>query len=106
MLSNAQLIQQYAQEILDDQYMNEDDKMLKIIQIRNLAETYVSAEQREDDEAAALVQRIQNGKLIPHYETELQPHAAFETEPGLSGHEMAAFETQKFTDTLGEDPKH
>lgn len=83
MLSNAQLIQDYAKTLRKDikamkmiGELSEDNYellRLRLQHISHLVEPYIQAEQQE---------------------------------PGLSGHELKAFEAQKFNDTLGEDPKH
>lgn len=88
-MSEAENIRDDAQYLIDHPLLDRDEIDKTLIRMRNRVQVYISAEQREDDE--------------------LQTHAAHETkvdsiEPGLSGHEMAAFEDQKFNDTLGEDP--
>ena len=96
-MSEAENIRDDAQYLIDHPLLDRDEIDKTLIRIRNRAQVYISAEQREDDDY--WVQRSRD--LNPRRGNPTVP-----SEPGLSGHEMAAFEDQKFNDTLGEDPKH
>lgn len=95
MVSEAQHIQEEAQYLIDNPLLDRDEIDRTLIRIRNRAQVYISAEQDEDDDY--WVQRSRD--LNPR-----RGNPTLLSEPGLSGHEMAAFEAQKFNDTLGEDP--
>lgn len=96
MTSEAQLIQDEAQYLLDNPLLDRDEIDRTLIRIRNRAAVYISAEQREDDNLLAKV--FNNGKDVFEGFPSL-------TDPGLSGQEMAAFHKMKTEETVGEDPE-
>lgn len=96
-MSEAENIRDDAQYLIDHPLLDRDEIDKTLIRMRNRVQVYISAEHREDDGMVAKV--FNNGKDV----FEGFPSIS---EPGLAGHEMAAFEDQKFNDTLGEDPKH
>lgn len=66
-----------------------------MLSIVDYLKPYISAEQLENDESLTKAQKVLKN---------MQQAVNDAQEPGLSGAEAVAFEKQKLTDTLGEDP--